>query len=174
MKKKDSFIVTIFIMTFILSVVFSSISNVIAATFNDIVLFFIMILVISIGILFDAIGTAGITAKEATFHSMSSSKIKGAKHALKLIKSGSKISSICNDVIGDVCGIISGGLGAVLAISLATRFNINNTLISVIISAFISSFTVGGKAVIKKIAIKKADNIIFGVGKIMYFFSVKK
>lgn len=173
MKSKDNFIITIFIMTFVLSVVFSSISNVIAASFNEVVLFIIMILVIAVGILFDAIGTAGITAKEATFHSMSSAKVKGAKETLTLIKSGSKISSICNDVVGDVCGIVSGGLGAVLAISLSTTLNINNTLIAVILSAFISSLTVGGKAIMKKIAMKKADSIIFTVGKIKHLLRIK-
>lgn len=173
MKKENNFIITIFILTFILSICFSAISNVMAATFNEIVLFIIMIAVISIGILFDAIGTAGITAKESTFHSMSSAKVKGAKEALTLIKSGSKISSICNDVIGDVCGIVSGGLGAVLAISLSTNFGINNTVISVILSAFISSFTVGGKAIMKNIAMKNADKIIHTVGKIKHFFRIK-
>ncbi len=173
MKKENNFIITIFILTFILSICFSAVSNVIAASFNEIVLFIIMVVVILIGILFDAIGTAGITAKEATFHSMSSAKVKGAKEALKLIKSGSKISSICNDVIGDVCGIVSGGLGAVLAISLSTRFSLNNTIISVVLSAFISSFTVGGKAIIKNIAMKNADKIIHTVGKVMHLFRIK-
>lgn len=173
MKKENNFIITIFILTFVLSIVFSAISNVMAASFNDIVLFLIMTAVICIGILFDAIGTAGITAKEATFHSMSSAKVKGAKEALTLIKSGSKISSICNDVVGDVCGIISGGLGAVLAISLSSNFGINNTIISVVLSAFISSFTVGGKAIMKTIAMKKADQIIHTVGKIKHMLRIK-
>lgn len=173
MKKENNFIITIFILTFILSVCFSAISNCLAASFNEIVLFIIMVSVIAIGILFDAIGTAGITAKEATFHSMSSAKVKGAKEALTLIKSGSKISSICNDVVGDVCGIVSGGLGAVLAISLSTRFGINNTIISVVLSAFISSFTVGGKAIMKNVAMNNADKIIHVVGKIKHTFRIK-
>ena len=163
----------VFILTFILSICFSTVSNIMAASFNDIVLFIIMVAVISIGILFDAIGTAGITAKEATFHSMSSAKVKGAKEALTLIKSGSKISSICNDVIGDVCGIVSGGLGAVLAMSLSTNFGINNTIISVVLSAFISSFTVGGKAIMKNVAMRKADQIIHTVGKVKHFLRIK-
>lgn len=173
MKAKDNFIITIFIMTFALSIVFSSVSNVIAATFNEVVLFIIMLFVIAIGILFDAIGTAGITAKEATFHSMSSAKVKGAKETLTLLKNANRISSICNDVVGDVCGIISGGLGAVLAISLSTTFSINNTLISVILSAFISSLTVGGKAIVKQVAMKKADSIIFTVGKLKHLLRIK-
>ena len=173
MKKKDNWILTVFIMTFILSILFSGVSNILAANFNDIVLFIILVLVIAIGILFDAIGVASITAKEATFHSMSSNKIKGAKEAITIIKKSDRISSICNDVVGDVCGIISGGLGAVLAISLATNTGINKTIIAVLLSSFISSFTVGGKAIFKRVALKKADAIIFVVGKIKHFLHLK-
>lgn len=172
-KKKDNWILTVFIMTFALSIVFSGVSNVIAATFNDIILFIIMMVVIMIGILFDVIGTASITASEATFHSMSSKKIKGARECITLIKHSDRISSICNDVIGDVCGIVSGGLGAVLAISLATRTGINNTFVSIVLSAFISSFTVGGKAIFKKVALANCDNIIFVVGKIKHLLKIK-
>lgn len=172
-KKKDNIILTIFILTFILSIVFSGISNVVAATFNDIVLFFIMILVIVIGIIFDVIGTASITANEATFHSMSSKKIKGAKECISIIKNSSSISSFCNDVVGDVCGIVSGGLGAVLAISISSSTNLDNTLVSVLLSAFISSFTVGGKAIFKRVAIKNSDKIIFMVGKLKSIFKIK-
>lgn len=174
MKKDNNWIILIFILTFILSIVFSTVSNLITANVdNVIILIILLIIVIVIGILFDSIGTASLTAKEATFHSMSSSKIKGAKESLTLIKNSSRISSICNDVVGDVCGIISGGLGAVIAIGLSGKMDINNAIISILLSAFISAFTVGGKAFMKKIAVKKADNIIFMVGKIKHMLHIK-
>ena len=172
-KEKDNWILSVFILTFVLSVVFSGVSNVLVASFNEIILFIMLLLVISLGILFDAIGTASITANEATFHSMSSNKIKGAKEAITLIKNADKIASICNDVIGDICGILSGGLGAVLAISLSTKTGIDNVVISIIVSAIISSLTVGGKAIFKRIAMSKSDFIIFTVGKIKHFFKIK-
>lgn len=172
-KEKDNWILSVFILTFVLSVCFSGISNVIVASFNDVVLFIILLLVIALGILFDSIGTASITAKEATFHSMSSNKVKGAKEAITLIKNSSKIASICNDVIGDICGILSGSLGAFLAISVSTNTGINNTIISVIISAFISSLTVGGKAIFKQVAMAKSDSIIFAVGKLKHILKIK-
>ncbi len=172
-KGRGNWILTIFILTFILSICFSLISNVIAASFNDLILAIILILVIGLGILFDVIGTSSITAKEATFHSMSSRKIKGAKEAITVVKNSDKISSICNDVIGDVCGIISGGLGAVLAISISTNTGINNTVISVIISAIISALTVGGKAIFKTVAVANSDTIIFAVGKVKHFLRIK-
>lgn len=172
--KKNNFIITIFVMTFILSILFSSISNVITAKFDNVFLIFgIMVLVIVIGIIFDAVGTAGITAKEATFHSMASARVKGARQAMTFLRNGSKISSICNDVVGDVCGIVSGSLGAVLAISISSQTGFNNTVVAVILSAFISAFTVGGKAITKQFAINKADTIIFAVGKIKRFLHMK-
>lgn len=172
--KKDNWIIVVFFMTFILSILFSLVSNVIAASFNNIVLGIIIVVVIGFGILLDVVGTACITANEATFHSMNSRKVKGAKRAIVLIKNSNKISSICNDVVGDVCGIVSGGLGAVLAISLATTTGANNVLVSVLVSAVISSLTVGGKSIFKKYAISKSDEIIFIFSKVLSFFVREK
>ena len=133
----------------------------------------ITVLVIIIGIIFDMIGTASLTSNEATFHAKSSRKIKGAKESLSLIKNSVKVASICNDVIGDICGIISGGMGAMVAISLANFFNTSILLTSMITSAFISSLTVGGKAIFKRVAIKKCDDIVFIVGKIKSVLKLK-
>ena len=172
MKKHDNWILIVFILTFILSIIFSAISNVMAATFNEVVLFIILILTISFGILFDVIGTGVISANEASFHALNSRKIKGAKQGLFLIKNSSRISSVCNDIVGDVCGIISGALGAMIAISLSTRFIINNTVIAILVSAFISSMTVGGKAIFKKVALTKADSITLTVSKVLSKFGI--
>ena len=174
MKKEDnSWIIIVFVLTFVLSIIFSFATNAITETFNEIFLFIILLLVMSLGILFDIIGTSTIAANEATFHSMNSRKVKGSKEATILIRNSNRISSICNDVVGDVCGIISGGLGAVIAISLSSKTGFNNVLISVLISAFISSYTVGGKAIFKKIALKNANNILLVVGKFLTIFKIK-
>lgn len=172
-KEKNNMVITIFILTFILSICFSAVSNVVAASFNEIVLFLILVIVIAIGVVFDMVGMAAVSASEATFHSMSSKKIKGAKECISLIKNSSSISSICQDVIGDVCGVISGSLGAVLAISLSTTTGIDNTIISVLLSAFVSTATVGGKAICKPIAMKNADKILHLVGKIKNILRIK-
>lgn len=169
--KKDNWIFIIFLMTFTLSILFSAVSNIIAVNCNPFIIAIILIVVIILGIIFDMIGTSAITANESTFHSMSSKRIKGAKETISLIKNSNKISSICNDVVGDVCGIISGGLGATLASSI--KLPISDYVISIIIAAFISAFTVGGKAICKKISLKNADSIIFKVGKIKNFFHIK-
>ena len=173
MKKHDNWILIVFALTFVLSILFSAVSNVIAVSLNDIALLIILLLVIGIGIMFDCIGTACISANEATFHSMSAKKVKGAKRAINLIKNRERISSACNDIVGDVCGIVSGGIGAVLAISFAFNTGLNNVAVSVVISALISSLTVGGKAIFKSIAIKNSDNIIYFVAKCLSVFGGK-
>ena len=172
--KKNNWIVIIFIFTFILSIVFSTLSNLLTLYAPNFVLAILLIVVIILGIIFDMIGTAAISGEEATFHALNSKKIKEGKMGLYIVKNGSKISSICNDVIGDVSGIISGSIGAVLAISISSSTGINNTLISVILAAFISAFTVGGKAIFKPIAIKNADSIIITISKILSIFKGDK
>lgn len=171
--KKDNWIYKVFLMTFFLSVIFSYISNSISNKANLFVMIVITVLVIIIGIIFDMIGTASLTSNEATFHAKSSRKIKGAKESLNIIKNSVRVSSFCNDVVGDICGIISGGMGAMVAISLAKFLNNNITLSSIIVSSIISSLTVGGKAIFKRVAIKKCDTIVFVVGKLKSVVKLK-
>ena len=147
--KKNNWIYQVFLWTFILSIIFSYITNLISFNSTTIVTSIIILIVIAIGIIFDMLGASALTSKESSFHAMASKKIKGSKQAIKLIRNNVKVSSVCNDIVGDICGIISGGLGAVLALDIAKTFNINTALITMIVSAIISAFTVGGKAIFK-------------------------
>jgi len=169
--KKDNWILKAFLMTFFIALIFSASSNTLISKYNNsILLISICILFILIGIIFDIIGTSVLTGNEATFHAKSAKKIKGSKEGVYLIKNGSRISSICNDVIGDICGIVSGSIGAMLAINISISLNISVVLTTLIISSIISSLTVGGKAIGKKYAIKNSDSIIFIVAKILNKF----
>jgi len=163
--KEKRWVVEVFILSFILSAIFSGLSTYIS-NFNVILLTTILFIVISIGILFDMIGVAAMTSKEAPFHAMSSKKIKGAQACIKLLKNCNKVSSICNDVIGDICGIISGSLGAALTIYL-TSLGMNGIFSTILVTSFISALTVGGKAYFKTVAMNNCDAIIFKVGKII-------
>lgn len=171
--KKNTWIYQVFLWTFILSILFSYITNLISFNSTTVVTAIIIFIVISIGIIFDMVGASSLTSKEATFHAMASKKIKGAKEAIKLIRNNVKVSSVCNDIVGDICGIVSGGLGAVLAIDLASHLNINLALMTMIVSAIISALTVGGKAIFKSIAIKNSDKILFNISKIICLFKRK-
>lgn len=168
--KKDNWIIKAFLMTFFIALIFNGMSNLIINKCNFIVLILLSLLFVLIGIVFDIIGTAVLSANESTFHSMSSMKVKGAKESVILIKNSNRIASICNDVIGDICGIVSGSVSAIIGINIASYFGISTIITTIIISSLISSLTVGGKAVGKKYAIKNADNIIRIVGKIKSMF----
>ena len=165
--QNKSWVIKAFLFTFLICLLFSGISNTIANNANIIVLILITIIIIFIGIIFDIIGTAVLTADEATFHAKASNKINGSKESIRLIKNASNIANFCNDIIGDICGIVSGSMGAMIALYFASKLNISPTLIALIISSVISSIMVGGKAIGKNIAVKESDKIIFQVGKIL-------
>ena len=169
--KKNKWIYQVFLWTFLLSITFSYITNIISLNSSIIITGIIIVIVIAIGIIFDMLGASALTSKEATFHAMASKKIKGSKQAIKLIRNNVRVSSICNDIVGDICGIVSGGLGAVLAIALSNKLHLDLALITMIISAIISALTVGGKAIFKNIAIKNSDKILFTLSKIMCTFT---
>ena len=66
-----------------------------------------LIVLISIGIITDIIGTAVTSADERPFIAMASKKINGAKQALRLIRKAERVSSILNDVAGDIVGVVA-------------------------------------------------------------------
>lgn len=166
---KNKWILQVFIISFILSAIFSGLSSYLS-NLNVIILSIVLVLVIFIGILFDMIGVATLTAEEAPFHARSSKKIKEAAACIKLLKNSTKVSSVCNDIVGDICGIVSGSLGASLALYLTT-LGMNPLLATILITSFISSLTVGGKAYFKNIATKKSDSIVLFTGKIVSLFT---
>lgn len=170
MKSNVNWIYKVFLLSFILSIVFSGISTIMADKFNTIILVIITILVIAIGIIFDMIGVAVLTSNEASLHAKASKKLKGAKEAISLLKNATKVSSVCNDVIGDICGIVSGSLGAVLTLAIANYFNFSATITTIIVTAVISALTVVCKAIFKGVATKNSDAIVFTVGKILSIF----
>jgi len=163
--KKQNWNLIVFILSFSLALLFSFLTNKLSNNASNLIMILLILLVIAIGIIFDMIGVAVLTAKESTFHAMSSKKIKGAKIATKLIRNNVRVASFCNDIIGDV----SGGLGAVLAISMSNYIDI--TIATIITSAIISALTVTGKAIFKTVAVKKADNILFLASKLMSIFN---
>lgn len=171
--KKNNWITKAFLMTFFIALLFNSISNVIVnKCSNYVVLITLIFLFIFIGIIFDIIGTAVLTANEATFHAKGAKKIKGSKEGVYLIKNSSTISSVCNDVIGDICGIVSGSIGAMLSIMISNDLNLSLILVTLIIGSLISSLTVGGKAIGKAYAVRKSDEIIFSVARIISKFKI--
>ncbi|WP_461204365.1 hypothetical protein [Clostridium sp. DL1XJH146] len=171
-KKKDHWILKIFLWTIVISTTVSFFSNLILQYLNTIVAIFLLLIIITIGIIFDTIGVAVTAASETPFHSMASKRIKEANVAVNLIRNADKVSNFCNDVIGDICGVISGGIGALIfskvTITLILENNYYDIIISSLIGAVIAALTVGGKALGKSVAINRSNDIVFQVSKLIY------
>lgn len=174
-KRKNSvdygWIVKISLIAFIISIIFSFISETSIPNVNILIGILLALIFISIGILFDMVGVSVTACDESEFNSMASQKVKGAKMAVRLKKNADKVSSFCNDVVGDICGIISGSTGAVIAIKLSQITNFNLLLITLIVMGIISTLTIGGKAIVKGIAIKKSNKILYKFAKILSIFT---
>lgn len=175
-KKKEhsnmKWVVQSFIITFILSVIFSYISTNGVSNLSLIPAILILILVIIIGIFFDIIGVAVTVANEEEFHAKATKKVKGSKDSIKLIKNAPKVANICADVIGDICGVLSGAISALIAIKISTELKMPFD-IQFILSALVSALTVSGKAFGKEIANKKSTEIVHRVGIVLNRFSKK-
>ena len=160
----NSWVIFIAITTFVLSLVFSFISNSVIANLNIILGIIILVLVILIGVLFDLIGVAVTVGNEEDFHAQASKKIKGAKTSIKMIRNSAKVSNFCADVIGDICGVLSGAISAMIAFKLTENYGMSSCL-QFVFSAIVSSVTVGGKALTKEIAKKNSTKIIGFISK---------
>lgn len=168
-------IIKISCIAFILSIVFSYISETVMPNVNICMGIIVLIIFIGIGILFDMVGVAVTAASIVPFHSMASRKVKGARVAIQLKNNADKVSSFCNDVIGDICGIISGSTGAILSLTVSTSLHVNPLLVSLLITAMIAALTIGGKAMGKGLAVNKSNEILYEFSKIVsYFYKPKK
>ena len=159
-------VITAFILTFVLSLVFSFISNIAINGLSIVPAIFVLILVIVIGVIFDLIGVATTFAKEEEFNSMAAKKIRGSKEAIKLIRNSPKVSNFCADIIGDICGVLSGSLSALIALKISEKFDINVN-VQLLFSAIVAALTVGGKAITKEIAKKNPTKVVYFVAKII-------
>lgn len=158
----------VIILSFFLSVVFSSITSGVMGNMHIVGAFIILLFIILINIGFDMFGTAVASAEEYPFHSLAARKVKGASHSVKIIRHAPQVSNVCNDVIGDIAGIISGSSTAIIVVQLTANFGVNGTIASLILTAFVASFTIGGKSFCKGLAMQNSNHIIFFMGKCYY------
>ena len=175
-KKKNNtkWLITITLLAFVISFVFSLVSELTLSNVNLLTGVIILILFITIGIIFDMIGVAVTSTTESPLNAMSSKKIKGAKKAVSFKKNADKVSSFCNDVIGDICGIISGSAGVTITATISKTYNLDIFWVGLIITAIIASLTIGGKAVSKSIAMKNSNKIVYLTAKVISVFEKKK
>ena len=171
-KEQIKWFIQVFIMTFILSMLFSYISANGVSNLSLIPAILILILVIGIGIFFDIIGVAVTVANEHEFHAKASKKIEGSKASIKLIRNAPKVANICADVIGDICGVLSVAISALIAMKITEQFGLSFN-IQFILSATVAALTVGGKALGKGVANNNSTKIVHAVGIVLNKFSRK-
>ena len=172
-KKRDYWIPKIFLMSIIISAVFSLVSSNVLNGAGYIIAFLLLAAFILIGIVFDIIGVSVTVAEELPFHSMAAHGEKSASCAMQLIRNAEKVSSVCNDVVGDISGIVSGSTAAVIVTKLCTSFDLDSMVMSLVISALVSGLTIGGKAIGKKIAINNSTQVVHSVSRVIHMVKRK-
>ena len=167
-KNNHRWAVTVFFIAVLLSSTISFLSSTVMEDAELVEAFIVLLFIVFLGILFDIIGVAVMSASEKPFHSMASRKVPGAAEALKLLRNAEKVSNFCNDVIGDICGVVSGSASAVIAVKALTQVK-SDMLSQLIMSALVAGVTISGKAFGKTIATSKSTNIVHIVSKIIYY-----
>ena len=168
--KKQSWILILVFTTIILSITISSVSSAIVQKINLFGSMIVLLSIILIGVFFDIVGIAVAVADETPFHAMASSKVRGAKNAIKLVRNASKVATFCNDVVGDVCGVVSGSASAFIVLKLSYMFaGIDVAILGIIISALVAAITVFGKGLGKTFAISKSNQIVYRVALLQYY-----
>lgn len=170
-QKKNSnvrWIVTIFFVTVVISSTISFLSSSIMEDAGLVEAFVVLLLIVLLGVIFDIIGVAVMSAGEKPFHSMAAKKVPGAAEALKLLRNAEKVSNFCNDVVGDICGVVSGSASAVIAVKALTQID-SDTVAQLIMSALVAGVTIAGKACGKTLAMTKATQIVHLVSKPIYY-----
>jgi CBS domain containing-hemolysin-like protein len=174
-------VLVVFVATFALATVFSLLSDSVLRSATLVPGGLVLVGIIAVGIVFDIIGLATAAASHSPLHAMAAKKIPGARQALRLVRNAPRVATICNDLIGDICGTVSGAAGAAIVLHvLAGRVSpgppapggpavIDGGLWTVLAVALVAAVTVGGKAVGKSVAIGRANRIVFGVGRFLWW-----
>ena len=169
-KNKNNWVIIVTILAFFISLLFSSLSQLLMPKVHIILGVIILLFFIALGIVFDMVGVAVTASDEEPLHAMNSKKIKGAKKAVNFKKNADKVSSFCNDVIGDICGIISGSAGVIISSGISSAFNINLLITNLVTTSLIASLTIGGKSLGKTTALKNNTKIINAFSKTIHIF----
>jgi CBS domain containing-hemolysin-like protein len=173
-RKSINWSLAIAVITFVLAAIFSIVSTYTLSGVTWAMGMFIVLIIVFVGIFFDMLGVAATAADEIPFHAMASERVKGARHAILIVRNADRFANFCNDVIGDISGIISGTASAIVLIQLSLSLNVAENgptqfIISIVFTSVIAALTVGGKAFGKTIAIQLSTKIVFQVGKLFYF-----
>lgn len=167
----ETWVIKITLFTFIGAVVCSFISQITTSKSDIIISIMLLSFMILISIIFDGIGLSVASCSEAELEKYSRFK-KQYDIARYLLKNAEKVNNICADVIGDMCGILSGACGASIVVELSLSGS-GSHWATIIISSIIAAVTVGGKASLKKAAVKNSAEFVFMSARMIGIFSSK-
>ena len=168
----ELWVIKITIFTFFGAVICSFISQITTAKSDIIISIMLLSFMILVSIIFDGIGLSVASCSDTDIKKYAR-YTKQYKIAQYLIKNAEKVNNICADVIGDMCGILSGACGASIVVQLNLHSN-GGHWITIIISSVIAAITVGGKASLKKVAVKNSAEFVFMSARIIGIFITKK
>lgn len=163
-------IAVIFIWTFVLSVILGFFARFfVGAGYPLTISILILLAVISLGIIFDMIGTSAAAADIAPLNAKAARKVFGARRSVYLVQHAGQVANFCNDVVGDISGIISGTLTAIIVLRMARylSFEVMEMYAGILLAALVASMTVGGKAWGKSVAIRRSTEVMLLVGKLL-------
>ncbi|MFP4660869.1 MAG: hypothetical protein ACLFPF_01640 [Halanaerobiales bacterium] len=167
---KGSLLIAIFTFLVAILVTLSSQTRIQYVSFTPAVI--ILLVIIFTGILSDMVGVAATVASPSTFNARAAKKVFGARKGLFLVKHGDRVASLMCDIVGDICGTVSGAIGIVIVLRIMNNWGGSQSILNLLMIGFISALTVGGKAYFKTFGIRKADEIIFYVGKMLAGFEL--
>lgn len=154
--------------TFFLAAALDLVAQVLFSRIPSLIISFLLLFsVICLGILFDLIGTAAVTAPLAPLNAKAARKIPGARKGVFLAQHAEQVANFCNDMVGDISGIVSGTLSALIVLRLAAYRPLDQAeiCVSIFATALVAALTVGGKAWGKTYALSKSTEILISVGK---------
>lgn len=169
LSKSAKWTIKITIISFVLSIVFSFISEITSDKAHISIAFILLILLIVISIIADAVGVATTSCDLAPLLAMASRKVRGSKNAIILVKNAERVSNICCDVIGDICGIVSGACTVAIVLKLFAD-GATNDWATIIFSSVVAALTVGGKAVMKGVAVKNSKELVMFAARLIGIF----
>ncbi|MDE6758221.1 MAG: hypothetical protein K2J89_02950 [Clostridia bacterium] len=168
----ELWVIKITIFTFFGAVICSFISQITTSKSDIIISIMLLSFMILVSIIFDGIGLSVASCSPDDIKKYARYP-KQYKIAQFLVINAEKVNNICADVIGDMCGILSGACGASIVVQLNLHSN-GGHWITIIISSVIAAITVGGKASLKKVAVKNSAEFVFMSARIIGIFITKK
>lgn len=163
------YIVSVGIASFLLAIIFTSISEYFSSRLNSIILSLVfLVIIVLINIAADVVGTAVTAASHVPFNAKAAKRIRGAPHGLQLIKNADKVANLTNDMLSDITTTVGGALGISIVVQIMKlEPPFSQLWLNILITALIAAVIVSGKAFSKMIALSHPDDVIFFVGRFL-------